>query len=80
MDETLGLQRVKLALVLDPGKRFRRRPVVGGLEDPPSRIGTYSNFTPVRFSIAGIASWLRNALGLPKSNMNCGVVGLTAFS
>ena len=43
---------------------------------PPSRIGTYSNFTPVRFSIAGIASWLRKALGLPKSNRNCGAVGL----
>src|SRR3954471_6926975 len=44
------------------------------LKMPPSRIGTYSNFTPVRFSIAGIASWLRNALGLPKSNMNCGAL------
>src|SRR5882724_2772649 len=42
------------------------------LKMPPSRIGTYSNFTPVRCSIAGIASWLRKALGLPKSNMNCG--------
>src|SRR2546423_14672248 len=42
------------------------------LKMPPSRIGTYSNFTPVRFSIAGIASWLRKALGLPKSNRNCG--------
>src|SRR5215813_5360859 len=42
------------------------------LKMPPSRIGTYSNFAPVRFSIAGIASWLRKALGLPKSNMNCG--------
>src|SRR5258708_15826812 len=42
------------------------------LKIPPSRIGTYSNLTPVRFSIAGIASWLRKALGLPKSNMNCG--------
>src|ERR1700733_12106429 len=41
---------------------------------PPSRMGTYSNLTPVRFSIAGMASWLRNALGLPKSNMNCGAV------
>src|ERR1700722_9739028 len=47
---------------------------------PPSRIGTYSNFAPVRFSIAGIASWLRKALGLPKSNMNCGAVVLTALS
>src|SRR5882672_6098276 len=46
---------------------------------PPSSTGTYSNFAPVRFSIAGIASWLRNALGLPKSNMNCGL-GLTALS
>src|SRR5262249_30905079 len=44
------------------------------LKIPPSRIGTYSNFTPVRFSIAGIASWLRKALGLPKSNRNCGLV------
>src|SRR5437879_10016842 len=42
------------------------------LKMPPSRTGTYSNFAPVRCSIAGIASWLRNALGLPKSNMNCG--------
>src|SRR5216684_2467961 len=42
------------------------------LKMPPSRIGTYSNLAPVRFSIAGIASWLKNALGLPKSNMNCG--------
>src|SRR3954469_16565780 len=39
---------------------------------PPSRIGTYSNFTLVRCSIAGIASWLRKALGLPKSNRNWG--------
>src|SRR6195256_6582313 len=46
---------------------------------PPSRIGTYSNFAPVRFSIAGIASWLRKAFGLPKSNMNCGF-WLTAVS
>src|SRR5260221_11023992 len=45
------------------------------LKMPPSRIGTYSNFAPVRFSIAGIASWLRKALGLPKSNRNCGLVG-----
>src|SRR6266481_1572104 len=49
------------------------------LKMPPSRIGIYSNFTPVRFSIAGIASWLRKALGLPKSNRNCGWV-LTAVS
>src|ERR1700755_447274 len=42
------------------------------LKIPPSRIGTYSNLAPVRFSIAGIASWLRKALGLPKSNRNCG--------
>src|SRR5713101_3016259 len=42
------------------------------LKMPPSKIGTYSNLAPVRFSIAGIASWLKNALGLPKSNMNCG--------
>src|SRR5439155_25807061 len=48
------------------------------LKMPPSRIGTYSNLAPVRFSIAGIASWLRKALGLPKSNRNCGVE-LTAF-
>src|ERR1700731_4678073 len=50
------------------------------LKMPPSRTGTYSNFTPVRCSIAGIASWLRNALGLPKSNRNCGAVALTAVS
>src|SRR5947208_1452715 len=50
------------------------------LKMPPSRIGTYLNFTPLRFSIAGIASWLRKAFGLPKSNMNCGAVGLTAVS
>src|SRR6266851_3391513 len=49
------------------------------LKMPPSRIGTYSNFAPVRRSIAGIASWLRKALGLPKSNMNCGF-WLTAVS
>src|SRR5918999_6405922 len=49
------------------------------LKMPPSRIGTYSNFAPVRFSIAGIASWLRKALGLPKSNRNCGFE-LTAVS
>src|SRR6266581_2037728 len=49
------------------------------LKMPPRSTGTYSNFTPVRFSIAGIASWLRKALGLPKSNMNCGP-GLTALS
>ena len=49
------------------------------LKMPPSRTGTYSNVTPVRCSIAGIASWLRNALGLPKSNMNCGLA-LTAVS
>src|SRR5258707_919287 len=49
------------------------------LKMPPSRIGTYSNFAPVRFSIAGIASWLRKAFGLPKSNMNCGF-WLTAIS
>src|SRR5713226_10697058 len=46
---------------------------------PPSRIGIYSNFVPVRFSIAGIASWLRKALGLPKSNRNWGFE-LTAVS
>ncbi len=50
------------------------------LKMPPSRIGTYSNLAPMRFSIAGIASWLRKALGLPKSNMNCGAVVLTALS
>src|SRR6201996_44075 len=50
------------------------------LKMPPSRTGTYSNLTPLRCSIAGIASWLRNALGLPKSNRNCGAVLLTAFS
>ena len=50
------------------------------LKMPPSKIGTYSNFTPDRFSIAGIASWLRNALGLPKSNRNCGAGRLTAVS
>src|SRR5665213_3475852 len=50
------------------------------LKTPPSRIGIYSNFVPVRCSIAGIASWLRKALGLPKSNMNCGTAGLTAIS
>src|SRR6476469_2536015 len=49
------------------------------LKMPPSRTGTYSNFVPVRFSIAGIASWLRKALGLPKSNRNCGFE-LTAVS
>src|SRR5215510_100065 len=48
------------------------------LKMPPSRIGTYSNFAPVRFSIAGIASWLRKALGLPKSNRNCGFVVMAA--
>src|SRR3984957_13448628 len=47
---------------------------------PPSRTGIYSNFTPVRCSIAGMTSWLRKALGLPKSNMNCGAVGFTAVS
>src|SRR6185436_7038765 len=49
------------------------------LKMPPSRIGTYSNFTFARFSITGIASWLRKALGLPKSNRNCGFE-LTAVS
>src|ERR1700756_1441358 len=49
------------------------------LKMPPSRIGTYSNFAPVRFSIAGIASWLRKALGLPTSNRNWGFL-LTAVS
>src|SRR5881392_717611 len=49
------------------------------LKMPPSRIGTYSNFTFVRCSIAGIASWLRKALGLPKSNKNWGFE-LTAAS
>src|SRR5258708_39495263 len=48
---------------------------------PPSSTGTYSNFAPVRASIAGIASWLRNALGLPTSNKNCGAVFfMAAFS
>src|SRR2546421_12085159 len=50
------------------------------LNTPPSKIGTYSNLTPIRLSIAGIAWWLRNALGLPKSNRNCGAGGLTAVS
>src|SRR6202035_94180 len=50
------------------------------LKMPPSRTGTYSNFTAVRCSIAGIASWLRKALGLPKSNMNCGDVLVKAAS
>src|SRR6478735_10530947 len=49
------------------------------LKMPPSRTSTYSNFTFARFSIAGIASWLRKALGLPKSNRNCGFE-LTAIS
>src|SRR6516162_5654263 len=49
------------------------------LKMPPSRIGTYSNLTFARVSIAGIASWLRKAFGLPKSNMNCGF-WLTALS
>src|ERR1700754_2463434 len=49
------------------------------LKMPPSRTGTYSNLTPVRFSMAGIASWLRKALGLPKSSRNCGF-WLTAVS
>src|SRR3954469_13212335 len=49
------------------------------LKMPPSRIGTYSNLTCARFSIAGIASWLRKAFGLPKSNRNCGFC-LTAVS
>src|SRR4029450_4538365 len=49
------------------------------LKMPPSRTGTYSNLTFARFSIAGIASWLRKALGLPKSNRNCGFE-LTAVS
>src|ERR1700730_9707742 len=44
------------------------------LKMPPSSTGIYSNFTPVRASIAGIASWLRQSLGLPTSNMNCGDV------
>src|SRR3954465_8101137 len=50
------------------------------LKMPPSRIGTYSNFVPVRASIAGIASWLRKAFGLPKSNRNCADVGAKAAS
>src|ERR1700746_3018289 len=50
------------------------------LKMPPSRIGTYSKLTPIRCSIAGIASWLRYALGLPKSNRNCGAFALTAVS
>ena len=33
LDEALGLQRVKFALVLDAGERFGGRFVVGGLED-----------------------------------------------
>src|SRR5437762_3399185 len=33
LDETLGLDGVKLALVLDAGERLGRRLVVGGLED-----------------------------------------------
>src|SRR6218665_3110303 len=47
---------------------------------PPSRTRTYSNLAPVRASIAGIASWLRKALGLPKSNRNCGDVLVKASS
>src|ERR1700680_1994661 len=47
---------------------------------PPSSTGIYSNFTPVRASIPGIASWLRKALGLPTSNMNCGDVWVKAAS
>src|SRR5579864_1569540 len=50
------------------------------LKMPPSKIGTYSNFTPMRVSIAGIDSWLRKALGLPKSNRNCGAVTLMGVS
>src|ERR1700730_15221362 len=33
LDESLGLQRVELGLVLDAGERLGRRFVVGGLED-----------------------------------------------
>src|SRR6266702_5858848 len=47
------------------------------LKIPPSRTGTYSNFTPVRRSIAGSASSARYAFGLPKSNWNSTFRGLT---
>src|SRR6516162_10978035 len=50
------------------------------LKMPPSRIGTYSNLRPIRCSIAGIAWWLRYALGLPKSNRNCGAFAFTTVS
>ena len=79
LDEALGLQGMELALVLDAGERFGRRLVVGGLEDAAEEDRDILNFTPVGFSILGIASWLRKALGVPKSNRNCGLV-VTAVS
>src|SRR6187549_2444966 len=61
-------------LFLTPARVSAGDLLLVALKMPPSRTGTYSNFTPVRCSIAGIASWLRKALGLPKSNRNCGLV------
>ncbi len=59
LEEALGLDRLEFALVLDAGQRLGRRLLLVDLKMPPSRIGTYSNFTPMRCSIAGIARWLR---------------------
>jgi len=80
LDEALGFDLLKLGLVLDARNVSAGDLLLVDLKMPPSSIGTYSNLTPVRLSIAGIASWLRKALGLPKSNRNCGAVGLTAIS
>jgi len=55
-DEPFGLHRVKLALFLTPASVSAGDLLLVALKMPPSRIGTYSNFTPMRFSISGIAS------------------------
>src|SRR6476646_12073640 len=64
--------RMNSGLFLIPASVSAGDLLLVALKMPPSRTGIYSNFTFARFSIAGIASWLRKALGLPKSNRNCG--------
>src|ERR1700687_425015 len=57
-------------LFLMPRRLSAGERLVVRLNTPPRRIRTYSNLTPVRFSISGMTKWLRYALGLPTSKWN----------
>ena len=54
-NETLRFQRLIFRLVPDAAKRLNGDMLLVALNIPPSSTGTYSNLTPVRFSIPGMA-------------------------